>query len=221
MAGVKTFVQLLVVLGVLVATAPVFAADDSAEVRPYSPYYTGAFLAAGAFAGEALIQPAGGSGSWEPAYGAWLQASAPLQVIDVQLAWHGSSFSSSGLHVRQDSFAALVGAHPFFLLHLESSPIFYALGSVYLLAGVDVDWVSLRRHADSAEASDAQLGYQVGAGFDLPLGEVDDGGSFWLGLQVKRNSFELTPAPHQPVDVDQYVLALRLSYRSNGLLFVF
>lgn len=120
--------------------------------------------------------------------------------------------------VRQDSVSLVAGAHPFFLLHLESSPLYYALGSIALLVGADAEHVS----PDNRTRGEAvQVGLQLGGSADIPLDDVDDGSSWWLGLGYHRNSFKVGPSPYESIEVIQHTLALTLSYRHNGLVYAF
>lgn len=195
-------------------------ADD---VRPYAREYTGSYVSAGVFAGPTFIHPARGTGGWTTAYGGWVQATAPLSVIDARLSVHGSK-----RHVTLDGFGqaemsqlssfAGAGLHPFYLLHLESSRLFYTLGGVYVLAGLDVDRVEV--HLQNDDVTDYSLGWQLGGGLDVPLDDVDDGGSFWLGVQYRYNSWTIDKKPLYDTELSQHVLFAALAYRHNGLLIV-
>lgn len=181
------------------------AVAQAQEAPAYSPNYTGAFLAAGATVGSVRAAPPDEPPAWGPAVGAWLGWSAPLQVLDAQVSWVHSEASGG-----QDTLLAAAALHPLFIAHLESSPLYYALGSIYLLAGVDVDFVH--------EAGIADPGIQLGGGFDLPLDDVDDGGAFWLGVEYRRNTID-HPRAHYSVEEVQHLALLRLSYRNNGYVF--
>lgn len=173
------------------------------EVPPYSPHYTGAFLAAGATAGALKSAPPDRKAQWGPAVGTWVQWSAPLGVIDAQASWLHSEAGPG-----QETFVAAAALHPLFIIHLESSPLYYALGSMYILAGVDVDIV----HGGPVDP-----GIHLGAGMDVPLDDVDDGGAFWLGFEYRRNTID-HPVAHYTVEEVQDIVLLRLSWRNNGLL---
>ncbi len=171
---------------------------------PYSENYTGAFLAAGATAGSVRGAAPDARPQWGPAVGAWVQWSAPLQVLDAQLSWLHAEVGDG-----QDTLVAAAAMHPLFIAHLESGPLFYVLGSFYLLAGVDLDFV----HGPNGVTDP---GIHLGAGIDVPLDDVDDGGAFWLGVEYRRNTID-HPRDHYTVEEVQDVVLLRLSWRNNGL----
>jgi hypothetical protein len=193
----------LLSLLLVAVTTSAFAEEP---VAPYSDNYTGAFVAAGAAGGMAHVT-VDGQRAWGPAFSAWLQWSAPLQVIDLQASWVHADVDD----LTYDTFVAAVGIHPLFILHLESSPLFYVLGGAYLLVGVDVDLVRGARRAQDP-------GVHLGAGIDVPLDNVDDGGAFWLGIQYRRNTVDI-PREASPISVVQDVFLLRIAWRNNGLLF--
>ena len=191
------------------------------EVPPYSPYYTGAFVAAGVLGGPSVTAADEGESAWSPTWGAWVQWSAPLQVIDVQLSWHRQSSagvlpSGDGIHLDQDTLTVAGGLHPLFIVHLESSTLYYVLGGIYILAGVDLDFARVETGADVFEATDP--GIQLGGGLDIPLDDVDDGGGFWLGLQYRHNTVDVPTGALTDVTFIQHSVFLRLCYRRNGLL---
>jgi hypothetical protein len=181
-------------------------AASAQSVPPYSDNYTGAFVAAGATAGSVRGAAPDAEASWGPAVGAWVQWSAPLQVLDAQLSWLHSEVGDG-----QDTLVAAAAMHPLFIAHLESSPLFYVLGSFYVLAGLDVDFV----HGPDGVTDP---GIHLGAGFDVPLDDVDDGGAFWLGFEYRRNTID-HPREHYSVEEVQHVALLRLSWRNNGFVF--
>lgn len=194
---------------------------DDPDFTPYSPFYTGAFLAVGGFAGPTFL---GGDrldmgSSW--AAGGWIQASSPLQVIDVRLSYYGSSHEREldggrPVSIRQDVLLLSAGGHPFFLAHLENSRFFYTLGSLYLLGGVDVEFV--RAEVGGTELSEVDFGIQLGAGFDVAIDDMDDGGALWLGVQYLYNQWDFDEDPLRDLSVGQHLLLIELSYRKNGLI---
>ena len=218
---------LLVLAALALCAAPQTAlADDAPPItgaeQPYSPYYSGAFVALGAFAGPSLTSVQSLDSAWSTAFGAWVQMSVPLQVIDLQFAYYrndaDATFSDGrNLHVGQDTLSLSAGLHPLYLAHLESNPLFYVLGGTYLLAGVDIEHVAVS-FDDGEELSEFDLGLQLGGGLDVPLDNVDDGGAFWLGLQYRFNQYGFETAPLRDLDVSQHLFFIRLSYRRNGLL---
>ena len=194
---------------------------DNADFTPYSPFYTGAFLAMGAFAGPTLLSGDGIEAATSVAYGGWVQASSPLQVLDFRLTYYGSSHenpTSAGetVKIRQDTLLLSGGGHPFFLAHLENSRFFYALGSLYLLLGVDVELVQAEINGE--ELSEVDFGVQLGGGFDIAIDDVDDGGAFWIGVQYLYNQWDFDKDPLRDIDIGQHLLFITLGYRNNGVI---
>ncbi len=202
---------------------PAYSRDpDHPDYTPYSPFYTGAFLAAGAFAGPSLLGGDALDSATALTAGAWLQASSPTQVLDGRFTWYGTSadLTAQGdpLQLRQDTFALTAGGHPFFLTHLENNRLFYTLAGAYLLFGVDLTRSSASTPTRDHAAWD--LGVLLGAGLDTPLDDPDDGGALWLGLQYVYNPWDLDLGGGQTLDVGQHLLVLQLGYRRNGLAVV-
>jgi len=194
---------------------------DSPDFTPYSPFYNGAFLAFGAFAGPTMLtgESIDSGTSW--AAGGWVQASSPLQVIDVRLTYYGSSHDrmlddGRPVALRQDTLLLSGGGHPFFLAHLENNRFFYSLGSLYVLFGVDVELVQAEVAAQSIREVD--VGVQLGTGFDVALDDVDDGGALWLGVQYLYNPWSFDEDPLRELSLGQHLLMFSLGYRKNGLI---
>ncbi|MEL6182424.1 MAG: hypothetical protein AAFS10_25940 [Myxococcota bacterium] len=195
----------------------------SEEVSPYSPYYTGSFIGVGLYAGAGRLTQ-GVQDDWGSTLGLHLQYSLPLQFFDLQASWIRSDNTSSfddgtTVSMTTNSLSLGLGLHPLFLLHLESDLLGYILGGVYLLAGLDAEFI--RGSIDGGEDPDGglDLSYILGGGFDVPLDDVDDGGSFWLGLQYRFNQWTFDNSPIG--EVEQHAALVRLTYRRNGLLFAF
>lgn len=211
--------RLTAALAALLALSATQAAAETAPA-PYSERYTGAFLALGAFGGPTLTTTARGRGGWSNSFGLWSQLSIPLQVIDLQLGWQRSQGrltlpDGDPLALTQDATSLLVGLHPLFLAHLESDTVGYLLGGLHLLAGVDLERVQAT--FPEGERVDWDPGFLFGAGFDVPLDDVNDGGALWLGVQYRYNLIDLERRPAQSLDLRQHALYLRLAWRHNGL----
>lgn len=192
----------------------------SGDVSAYSPYYTGAFVGFGVIAGSGRLTQ-GVQDDWGSTFGLLAQYSLPLQFFDLQASWlhsrHTSSFDDgTAVSMNTDSLTLGLGIHPLFLLHLESNLVGYILGGAYLLAGIDAEFI--RGSIDGAEDPDdaLDLHYVIGGGLDVPLDDVNDGGSFWLGLQYRFNQWTFEKSPIG--EVEQHAIMMRLTYRRNGLL---
>ncbi len=205
--------------------APAACAQEPIEVgdhTPYSTLYTGSFLALGAFAGPSLTTMRTLEGAWSTSFGAWAQLSVPLQIVDLQWAYFrndaDTTFSDGrDLHFGQDTLSFGAALHPAFLLFLESDPLNTILGGAYTLVGIDVERITADFKGGRG-VTEFDLGLQLGAGFDVPLDDYDDGGAFWLGLQYRFNEYAFDASPLRHLDVSQHLFFLRLSYRRNGLL---
>ena len=206
--------------------APALAQENeeaaAGRSAPYSPLYNGAFVAMGAFAGPALTTMGSFESAWSSSFGAWTQLSIPLQIFDFQGAYCRSHTSlkfkdGQALELGQDTLSLVGAIHPAFLLFLEADTLNYVLGGAYFLIGGDVERVTAKIQ-DGARVSEFDLGLQLGAGIDIPLDNIHDGGAFWLGFQYRFNEFDFETSPLRNLGVSQHLLLFRLSYRRNGLL---
>lgn len=198
------------------------AQADAPQVEPFSPEYTGAFVALGAFGGPTWSStPLGAGGGWASSFGVWSQFTSPLQVIDAQLAYQHSDAhlklpGGQDAALRQDSLSMCAGLHPMFITHLQSSTLDMILGGAYLLVGLDLE--RIQASLPEGEVTDWDPGFQLGAGIDAPLDDIHNGSSLWVGLQYRYNFIDLERRPAQTLDVRQHMLYLRLSWRRNGFL---
>ncbi len=199
----------------LLAYAHAYAQDA------YGEHYTGSFLALGAYGGPTLTTTTDGQPGWSSGFGVWSQASSPLQLLDAHLGYQHSQASvtlsdQQELALTQDSISFALGLHPFFLAHLESDTLGYILGSVYLLAGADLERVQASFSNEEVVQWDPSI--ILGSGFDVPLDDVDNGGALWMGLQYRYNIVALDRPTLRDLNLHQHMIFVPFSYRHNGLI---
>ena len=212
-----------VLLLIALCASPAQASDPAptGERAPFTPLYTGAFVAMGAFAGPSHTTMRSLESAWSASYGAWAQLSIPLQILDFQGAYFRNDASTTftdgrGLQFGQDTLSFAAAIHPAFLLFLESDTFNDIVAGTYFLIGSDVERVTAS-FEDGQEVSEFDIGLQLGAGLDFPLDNYQDGGAFWLGVQYRFNQYDFETNPLRNLDVRQHLFFIRLSYRRNGL----
>ena len=228
----RTLTYSLTLYALITLLALPAAADESRDdytptgsQKPFSPNYSGAFLSLGAFAGPAHTEIRTLQGQWATTYGAVAQLSSPLQVVDLQLAYARQDVQNTfddGRRVQlgQNTISFGAGLHPFFLSHLGSSPFpWYLMGASHIFVGLDIDLVD--GDIDGEEFFEADVGAQIGAGFDYPLDDVNDGGAFWIGAQYRFNYYRFEENLLRGLNARQHLILVRLSYRRNGLISAF
>lgn len=199
------------------AEAPAGSAGDSTEDAP-APYQ-GAFWAVQLHSGVMFRHGAGPGESPAPVLGLSARVATLLSLLDVQLtwltaAWEATAESHAPTHVRRHSLGVALHLHPLFMRHLENDATAFWLGGIYLSVGGDLDLVDLDR-----AGVEPAFGFHIGAGTDIPLGDVDRGWGIWLGLSYRLKFLGVHGDAPGLGDFDEHAFLLTLAYRNNDIGF--
>jgi hypothetical protein len=216
---------LAVLLSVATVLGPeAMAQEDEGPPSAYSDLWTGIYTGFGAYAGPVFLGNDEIVDSSGLAFGAKLRFSVVLHLLDVQLAYTHSfasgTLSGRPLEARNDSLSGSIGIHPLGAIMIFGPGLFRVLAASYVQFGWSAESLSTTWGSVEIESNWA-LGDHIGAGFDIPLDDLDDGQSVWVGFQYRYNHVPTALAPLQASDgeIDQHLLLLRASYRINALPF--
>lgn len=202
-----------------------FYFDASAENRPYSPNWTGAFVGFGALAGVATLQaPFLEQASPAPAFGAFLGACTVSALFEAQLAWwrsqHQTTFTGGiDSTLQRNTLSASVGVHPLFLWLISSGRSNFTIADFTAFVGPSLDFMSVQ--GDDLDLRYRALGYHLGARMDTYIDSPNDGGALWVGLEYRYNVTSGSGIDERlrRERAQQHLFVLRFSWRSNGMLF--
>ncbi|MCA9514514.1 MAG: hypothetical protein KC635_06195 [Myxococcales bacterium] len=191
------------------------AADGVGEDAP--ALYEGAFWGVSLKGGLALRLDGGAGEGPGPAFGASLRAATLLSLLDVELsvlhARYEARSTAAHIDVARTSVALEVHLHPLFISHLQGGNWSYLLGALHVTLGGALELVAGPGDVQAAP------GLLVGAGVDIPLGDVLHGWGLWLGVDYR---FRLCrPDGFGPGlgDFDEHVVLVSLGYRNNDIGF--
>lgn len=152
-----------------------------------------------------------------PALGVSLRAATLMSLLDVELsllhARYEATTAGARLEVAHTSVALELHLHPLFMSHLQNDGWGFFLGAIHLTLGGALELV-----AGPGEVQ-AAAGLLVGAGVDIPLGDVLRDWGLWLGVDYR---FRLCrPEGWGPGlgDFDEHVVLLSIGYRNNDIGF--
>ena len=201
-----------------------FYFDASAENRPYSPNWTGAFVGFGALAGVATLQaPFLEQAAPAPVVGAFVGACTVSALFEAQLAWwrsqHQTTFTG-GLDssLTRNTVSASVGVHPLFLWLISSGRSNFTIADFTTFVGPSLDLMSIQ--GDGLDLNYRSLGYHLGARMDTYIDSPQDGGALWVGLEYRYNvtSGSAIDERLRRERAQQHLFVLRFSWRNNGML---
>jgi len=227
-------IPLLVAVAVLLTVASVdgvAAPGDPGEVEapPAAPgaepsggaapaLYQGAFWGLQVHGGTLWRVQAGQGEAPGPVVGISGRVATLLSLVDLQLSFLAGRYGAvdaggEGVDVGRYSVGVQAHLHPFFVTHLRNTGFWYWWASIHLSVGADFDIIEVGR-------ADARgLGFHIGLGSDIPLGNVSEGWGLWLGVGYRLKF--LRPGSLGPGldNFDEHAFLLTLAYRNNDITF--
>lgn len=196
--------------------------DTTAEHRPYSPNWTGAFVGGGAMGGVATFRAPYTEGvAVAPTFGVFAETSTVYHILTLQTAYRFASFrpnfdlGGEGTLTRHSITGSAV-IHPLFLSLLGGDWISYTLGELRFYLGPSLDSIA----AEVAEEREHMwtLGYHLGTGVDTYIDNPHDGTSWWIGFDYRYNvvTGSRDEGLFQRAKGREHAFMLRLSFRWNG-----
>ncbi len=141
-----------------------------------------------------------------------------MSLVDVQVGVRAGTYDGpEGASVSRWSATAELHAHPMFLRHLYGSNRWYWLAGLHVSFGAGLEVVGVT--APGIDETLPGFGWQIGAGTDIPVGEVDDGWGLWLGVDYTLKFLAVHSAAPRLDDFDEHVLVFTLAYRNNDIGF--
>lgn len=126
----------------------------------------------------------------------------------------GYRYDHLGEDLSVHSISPSLAIHPLYLVLLGNGWLWYTIASLYIDAGVSLQFASTPDHLDPA------LAFHWGAGIDIPVWSPDIlGHGLWINLLYRnlRGSLELPDTPSR--SLSQHTLFLGLEWRTNTLPF--
>ena len=197
--------------------------DPSTEYRRYSPNWTGAFVGFGAEVGGGSFGGDGLDGrALAPAAALFVQGSTVNHIGDVMLDWHMAwpsvdvAGAENPVAMRRMGTSLTFGLHPLFLSIIGGDLPSYVIADFALLIGPTLEWT--RIDTPGRDTSWRSLGWHIGASMNLPLDNVHDGGSSWLGVVYRYRNVAGDPSNRrvERQHLREHTVALRFTLRRNG-----
>ncbi|MEC8023089.1 MAG: hypothetical protein VX223_04095, partial [Myxococcota bacterium] len=185
--------------------------------------YNGGFIAPGLFAGIEVL----GASDWDRRIGwvtgVYARTASVMSVFDVQLEYSVTGHVLAEGPVRADmvrhSLSSSVNLHPFFLRLIAADYASRVLSAMYLQLGLSAEIMDLRSDDSRFDRNDVAFSLHWGAGVDVPLGNPNGHGTFWLGVNWRWKFVYLDPKFYGHDDTDAHQLVLVLTYRFNNTSF--
>jgi hypothetical protein len=134
----------------------------------------------------------------------------PMYLGDLRLAYRHDDLGALSVNSGGVSLAV----HPLYLVLLGNGWLWYSIASLYVDAGVDLQFASVADHLDPA------LAFHWGVGIDIPVWTPDAfGQALWINLLYRnlRGSLELPDAASR--SLSQHTAFIGLEWRVNTLPF--
>lgn len=193
--------------------------DTTAEHRPFSPNWTGAWLGGGLQSGwmrsRALWLDAPQSAITVMPY---LQFSSINHIADLQLAYqHAFALADNDtVELGRDSLIASLHAHPSFLSIIGGTRGAYTIADWSVMFGPSAERIDV--NLDGQKSSWWRAGWHVGTTFNTYLDSPHDGSSWWIGATyryaVAGGDRDVAAIGRDPLR--EHNVQLRLTYRLHG-----
>lgn len=143
--------------------------------------------------------------------------SFPFYLADNRLSYRYSRGHAGGDLLQIHGLHAAFAIHPFYLALLSKGLLSHFLASLHLELGTGVQFGLLR--ADNQDERSLGLVGSLGAGFDLPITEANQGGGLWLNALYRRTWTTLKVGEDgEGGPLHDHGLFLGLAWRINGTL---
>jgi len=205
------------------APTPARAAEiePAAEEEPPAQYF-GAFWGLQLHTGLLLRADGGPDEGPGPLIGVSGRLATLLSLLDAELSFLTGRYTArdgdgAGVDVARYSVALAVHLHPFFIAHLQNDNFNFWRGALYLAIGAGVEVISA--DAPGIDELHAAFGWHLGAGTDIPLGDVKNGWGLWLGVSYRYGFLGADSGVPGLGDFDEHTILLTLGYRNNDIGF--
>lgn len=204
------------ILGVLLIAllmAPkLVGAEVLAEPEPPAPF-NGSFKELSLRGGAALFSNTDRAG-WTVDAG--FRNSFPFYLGDNRFSYRYTRGQISEDLLQIHGFHAAFAVHPLYLALLSKGLISHLLSSLHVEFGVGVEYGLLRNEGQD-EGALGLMG-SLGAGFDLPLTEANNGRALWLNAVYRRTWSTLKMGGDDQGRLHDHGIFLGLGWRINGPL---
>jgi hypothetical protein len=199
---------------------PISASADRSDV---GTQYNGGFIAPGLFVGAEILA----STNWDDRAswltGVYFRTASVLSVFDIQVEYSvaGHTLKSGAKRGRmtRHSVSTSLNLHPFFTRMLAADYGSRVLSAFYLQLGLSGEFMSLEREAPDVDRTHSAFSLHWGAGFDMPLGDPNGDGAFWLGFNWRWKFVYWDPQFPGNNDTHAHQTVMVLTYRFNNISF--
>jgi hypothetical protein len=212
----------LAISAVVPATARADEDDDVEVQESDTTRYQGAYWGLQVHTG-ALYRMFARSGDLPgPLFGASARLASVLSIADLQLAALGGYYRASASDGTQADIGRVsVGlelhGHPLFITILQNEPLWYWVAGLYGTLGVDFELTTIS--AGGEPRVEADFGWHLGAGMDIPLNDPNQGWGLWLGLGYALKFLHVDTGLPGLGNFNEHTFVVTLAYRNNDILF--
>ena len=208
--------RVLLLVSALVTIAHGETNDDAPPTGPYS--YQGAFwgvqLHTGMVARGDAIGPVGGLS---------MRLASFMSLADLELGALASHYTvtqdpKEEIAITRVSAGLELHLHPFFLELLQEHWVRKLLASCYLSLGVNAEFVAYE--SPYVDGQEVDVGWSIGAGFDLPVTDPARGWALWLGFSYRYNLISVRTGISGLDNFDEHIALVTLGYRDNDIFFL-
>ncbi|MBN1947258.1 MAG: hypothetical protein JW797_16430 [Bradymonadales bacterium] len=199
---------------------PLAAQQVVSNNEPPTPF-SGAYTGLGILLGGTVLSNQEVDSPWGLSFGPKFRVSMVLSLFDLQLTYLHShvepTIQEHKVKFVSDGLSLSLGLHPLFFFTLLGTDLGPTLAQLSLQAGLSLEFN--RFEWDQRSSSDlGVVGAHLGLAWDYPIDDVQDGRSFWLGVQYRYNitSTDLPLLENPDPAWTQHFLFLRLTYLVNG-----
>ncbi|TNF27088.1 MAG: hypothetical protein EP329_20155 [Deltaproteobacteria bacterium] len=184
--------------------------------------YFGAFWGVAVHTGLVLRADGGPDEAPGPLLGVSARLATLLSLLDAELSLRTARYGArdragSEVDVARYSVALDVHLHPLFMAHLQNDNFAFWRGALYVSIGAGLEVLS--SDAPGIDELHAAFGWHLGAGTDIPLGDVTHGWGLWLGLSYRYGFLGADSGVPGLGDFDEHTVLVSLGYRNNDIRF--
>lgn len=184
--------------------------------------YFGAFWGVQVHTGLVLRADGGPGEGPGPLLGVSARIATLLSLLDLQLSGVTSRYTAhttagAGIDVARYSLGLDVHLHPFFIDHLQNDNFHFWKAAIYVAVGAGLEVISA--DGDGSDEIHPAFGWHLGAGTDIPLGDVTHDWGLWLGIAYRFGFLGAKSGVAGLGDFDEHTILLTLGYRNNDIGF--
>ena len=181
------------------------------------------FLAPGLFAGTEILA----ADNWQNragwTTGVYVRTASVMSIFDIQLEYSVTGYTlqagDSRATLLRHSVSTSLNLHPFFQRMIAADYGARVLSAIYLQLGLSGEFMDLRSDQREYDGHESAFALHWGLGLDMPLGNPNGYGAFWLGFNWRWKFVYFDPGFPGPNHTHAHQLVMVLTYRFNNISF--